>query len=103
MSESRAFTLVCSELEQLTRMTRLEARGTVRLALKEAGLTVDAVRNAEMLVVLKKVMPQELASRGVASGEETCRTIAAKLAGVADSAPDQTPEAVFSRLAGEAR
>jgi hypothetical protein len=44
MAESKAFDFVCSELERRTSMTRLEARGTVRIALKDAGLAADTVR-----------------------------------------------------------
>ena len=63
MADSRSFEFVCGELERLTKMTRLEARGTVRLALKEAGLSADAVLPLEMQVVLQKLMPKELAAR----------------------------------------
>lgn len=75
MADSQAFEFVCSELERLSQMTRLEARGTVRLALKDAGFSAGEVRPQEMLVVLMKLMPKELVSRGVAAGEEICRKI----------------------------
>ena len=38
MADSAAFTFVCTTLEESTALDKLEARGTIRLALKEAGL-----------------------------------------------------------------
>lgn len=100
MADSRAFDFVCNELERLTKMTRLEARGTVRLALKEAGLSAATVRGAEMQVVLQKIMPRELGARGIDGGDAMCQTIGASVARLQDDSTGQTPEAVFSRLAG---
>jgi len=100
LADSAAFEFVCSELERLSQMTRLEARGTVRLALKDAGFAVGEVRPQEMLVVLMKLMPKELVSRGIASGEEICREISAGIVRLKDERSTSTPEAVFSRLAG---
>ena len=100
MAESKAFDFVCSELERRTSMTRLEARGTVRIALKDAGLAPDSVRGPELQVVLQRLMPKELTARGVAAAEEICRAIGAAMAGVRDEAGAETPEAIFGRLAG---
>jgi hypothetical protein len=100
LADSQAFEFVCGELERLSQMTRLEARGTVRLALKDAGFSAGEVRPQEMLVVLMKLMPKELVSRGVASGEEICRKISEGIVRLKDEPQTATPEAVFSRLAG---
>lgn len=100
MADSRAFDFVCAEIERLTKMTRLEARGTVRLALKDAGLAPDSVRALEMQVVLQKLMPKELTARGIGSGEELCRQISAGVASLRDEVAAETPEAIFGRLAG---
>jgi hypothetical protein len=101
MADAQAFEFVCDELERRTKMTRLEARGTVRLALKDAGLAPATVRPAEMLVVLQKVMPRELGARGIEAGDSLCQTLSAGVAKLKDDSAGQTPEAVFSRLAGE--
>lgn len=100
MADAAAFEFVCDQLEKLTKMTRLEARGTVRLALKEAGLAPATVRPLEMQVVLQKVMPRELGARGIAGGDGVCQTLSAGIGKLKDDAGEQTPEAVFSRLAG---
>jgi hypothetical protein len=100
MADSAAFEFTCSELERLSQLSRLEARGTVRLALKEAGFAAGEVRPKEMLVVLAKLMPTELVSRGIAAAEDVCKQISAGLARLKDEPTAATPEAVFSRLAG---
>jgi hypothetical protein len=100
VADSAAFDFVCNELERLTQLSRLEARGTVRLALKEAGLATD-VRPREMQVVLERVLPRELNARGVTTGEQLCRDVAAGVLRLADDRPaSNTPDAIFSRLAG---
>ena len=73
---------------------------TVRLALKEAGLSADAVLPLEMQVVLQKLMPKELAARAVPGVDDVCKKISAGVASLKDTATAQSPEAVFSRLAG---
>ena len=100
MADAQSFEFVCNELERLTKMTRLEARGTVRLALKEAGLAPATVRGAEMQVVLQKVMPRELSARGIEGADALCQTIAGGVGKLKEDAGNQSPEAVFSRLAG---
>ena len=47
MADARAFDWVCEEVEKKSSLSRLEARGTVRLALKKAGL--DAATDAAIL------------------------------------------------------
>lgn len=96
------FDLVANELERRTDLAKLEARGTVRLALKEAGLDPRSVTRDQMDVMLERIMPGELRGRGVENGDEVCRGIrtALKSAAPADSVPDaETPEAIFRRLA----
>jgi hypothetical protein len=42
MADSKAFTTLCEELERASSLDRLEARGTVRLALKQAAYALDS-------------------------------------------------------------
>ena len=60
MSDSEAFTIVCDHLERATGLERPAARGTVRLALKEAGLDSESVTPEQMSVVTEKILPSEL-------------------------------------------
>jgi hypothetical protein len=101
---SPVFEFVAAEIERRTALATLEARGTVRLALKRAGLDASSVSSEQMGVVLERVMPAEVRARGVDRPDELCRAIAAALRAShppEGSAPE-SPEAIFRRLAGEA-
>jgi hypothetical protein len=100
MADSPVLDLVSGELEQRSSLGRLEARGTVRLALKAAGLEPAQVTVQQMTVVLRKVLPAELVARGVDEPEALCEVLAEHLSGLElDSEAIQTPEEVFARLA----
>lgn len=98
MADLTAFEHACESLEQLTELSRLEARGTLRIALKEAGLDPASVKVAELRVVARMVLPNELAARGIADTESICERLRSELAEVQDSAGIDPPEAVFARL-----
>ena len=100
MADPTAFEHACQNLEQLTGFSRLEARGTMRIALKEAGLDPASVKAAELSVVARKVLPNELAARGIADAESICERLRSALAVIQDSDSADTPEAVFARLGG---
>jgi len=96
------FDFVSDELERLTKLEKLEARGTVRLALKAAGLDVRTVTTQQMVATLQKVMPHEIRARGVENGEQICRTIVTRLEATHPSSGavhPESPEAIFRRLA----
>jgi hypothetical protein len=96
------FELVADELEGRTDLAKLEARGTVRLALKEAGLDARTVTAEQMIVMLQKVMPGEMRSRGVEQPEQICEAIitALKSSQAGSDGPEaESPEAIFRRLA----
>lgn len=99
MAES-AFDHVCEGIERGTALDRLQSRGTVRLALKEAGLEPARVQPAEMAVVLRRVLPAALRSRGVENAEAVCEALALSVARLESSAQPDSPDAVFRRLAG---
>lgn len=100
MADSPAFDFVCSQLEERTELDRLAVRGTVRLGLKQAGLEARTVTTEQMKVVLEKVLPGELAARGVQSGEDLCTELQVGLAGIERGSEPETPDAVFKRLGG---
>jgi len=81
MASSPVFDKTCEELEARTGLDRLAVRGTVRIGLKSAGLDVDSVDATQMGIVLKKVLPSELETRGVADAETVCTAITTALAG----------------------
>ncbi len=96
------FEFVADALEQRTDLDKLEARGTVRLALKEAGLDARTVTIEQMQVMLEKVMPNEIRSRGVDDPDGVCAGIvtALKDSDHESTAPEsESPESIFRRLA----
>ena len=101
MADAPAFDWICREIEERTTLDRLEARGTVRIALKEAGLDSRGVTPAQLKVVIEKVLPRELGSRGVDDAPGVCRGLATDVLGVDGGAGGgETPEEVFRRRAG---
>jgi hypothetical protein len=101
MADASAFDFVCAQLEQRTSLNRLEARGTVRLALKAAGLDAARVTPAQMRAVVERVLPGELRNRAIQDPERHCTALAALLASskLAEAGAGESPEAIFARLA----
>jgi hypothetical protein len=99
MADSAAFAWTCTEIVRATSLSELVARGTVRLALKQAGLTPDGVSGEEMSVVLREILPQELANRAVAESAKLCRDLAVRIRSQRFEGQDAAA-AVFSRLGG---
>ena len=101
MADATAFDFLCDALERATRLDRLASRGTVRIALKQAGLDPARVRRDELRVVVDKLLDAELQSRGVDDPEGVCRQLSAALAAFDGDAPEgESPEDVFARLGG---
>jgi hypothetical protein len=101
MADSPAFVVVCEALEANSVFNRLEARGTVRLALRESGLEAARADVRELKMVLQKVLPGELELRNIPNSAALCDQIAAELdaAGLPERSVD-SPEDVFARLGG---
>lgn len=97
------FDLVSAELERRTDLAKLEARGTVRLALKQAGLDARSVTGEQMAVTLERVVPAELRARGIPDAEGVCRGIRTALEAHRPTEPQgaasESPEEIFRRLA----
>jgi hypothetical protein len=100
MSESAVFERTCSELAQATSFDSLSARGTVRLALKSAGLDPRDVTSAQMVVVVTRLLPSELKARGIKEPDAMCSALALRIGGIAPEAQGTTVEDVFRRLGG---
>jgi hypothetical protein len=94
VADSSVFDRVCSELEARTSLDRLAVRGTIRIALKNAGLDAASVDAAQMGVVLRMLVPAELAARGVAGAPALCEAVAEEIAGLrTDGVRDRAAEA----------
>jgi hypothetical protein len=95
MADSPVFDRVCAEVERATSLDRLTTRGTLRIACKGAGLDPASIDGLQMQVLLRRVLPSELQTRGVADAAALCERIAVAVAGVAASsaAPDRAAAA----------
>ncbi|MCH8890324.1 MAG: hypothetical protein IH827_04495 [Myxococcales bacterium] len=97
------FDFAAERLEHHTGFSQLEARGTLRIALKVAGLDPSAFTAGQLCVVFEKVMPGELDSRGVSDVQDACAAVLADLesaGGAAEDASATSPDEIFRRLAG---
>lgn len=98
---SSVFDWTCAELEKTTGLSSLQTRGTVRLALNEAGLSPSGVMRKPMMIVLTRILPAALRSRGVRDAETVCEMVRVRLETAAldgEIRPRETPEDVFARL-----
>jgi hypothetical protein len=100
--EKNLFDQIADAIETSTSFDRLEARGTLRIALEEAGLDAASVTANQMAVVMRKIMPKELESRGIDDSAQICENLAktAESSDVGDESRSDSPEAVFQRLGG---
>ena len=100
MSATSAFDHVCEGLERGTPLDRLQCRGTVRLVLKEAGLDAARVQPNEIAVVVRRLLPAALRSRGVDTPDALCEELARGVSGLASAPVADSPDAIFRRLGG---
>lgn len=100
---TEAFDRAAQSLETLTELDRLEARGTLRIALKEAGLDAKSLTLLELEAVFEKVMPRQLESRAVDDARAVCSAVIkeVRLAGISANAPAAaSSDEIFRRLGG---
>jgi hypothetical protein len=98
MADSSAFVWMCEELETKSGLSRLEARGTVRLALKEAGLRGEDLTPSQAATVAQHVLPAELSARRVADVEALCQHLAQGVQALADERSGASPDEIFSQM-----
>jgi len=97
------FGLAAEKLEGSTEMDRLAARGTLRIALKAAGLNAHKLTIPQLRTVFEKLMPEELDARGVSDAVATCKATMDEIARSADAidiSSSTSPDDVFQRLGG---
>jgi hypothetical protein len=101
MPDSPAFDYVSRALSDRTSLEAIEARGTVRIALKLAGLKAAAVTREQMAVVLERIMPGELEKRGISGAAALCDRMKSEVVSLErGDLAQQSPESVFQRLGG---
>jgi hypothetical protein len=95
------FDIAAERLEHHTEFNRLEARGTLRIALKDAGLKAQTLTLPQLEVVLEKLMPGELEQRRVKDAVAICNIVmgeVARIATPAHAAVATSADDVFRRL-----
>ena len=96
------FDFVANLLEQRTDLDGLEARGTLRIALRQAGFEAKSLAPHGVLATLEQVLPAELAARAVADPHDVCAALADEVRrGAFESEDGSAPEDVFRRLVGD--
>jgi hypothetical protein len=96
MASSPIFEALAETLEQLTSLDRLEARGTLRLSLRQAGLKPESLTPDQVRALLRHVLPSELRGRGIGDADQVCATLAGVAAATAGSA--HSAEDLFRRV-----
>jgi hypothetical protein len=100
--DAAIFDVAAERLEHHTGFDRLGARGTLRIALKIAGLTANTVTVSQLRVVFEKVMPSELENRGVSDAAAVCSAVVDDLAQTlapTNSESSSELDTIFRRLA----
>lgn len=98
MSESNAFVWLCDQVETITNLSRLEARGTVRIALKELGLLPADLAPLQAAKVAEHVLPRELATRGVDDAAAICQRLAVEAKNIPDDRSGSAADEIFREL-----
>lgn len=91
---------LAEEIEARTSLDRIESRGTLRIALKQAGVPVNQATPQELQVVLERLMPTELRNRGVPEPEQVCAALIQWTQEHQGEAPEgnSNPSDVFGRF-----
>ena len=100
---SALFDIAAEKLGECSGMDRLAARGTLRLALKQAGLEANNLMIRQLRAVFEKLMPKELEARGVTDAVARCKTAIDAIDCVAketDLSTSSSTDEIFERLGG---
>jgi|1185.fasta_scaffold546437_1 hypothetical protein len=99
MSDSLIFELVCESVESEGKLSRLEARGTVRLMLKEVGLDAQQVGKGAAMLAVDRFLEQALRVRRVPEPEKVKARVLQALRDSTLEGPDgDDPAAIFGRI-----
>lgn len=98
MKQASDFDLAAQKLEQCSSFNRLEARGTLRIALRDSGFDAKSVAPGQLRVVIERLLPQHLRDRGIPEPERVCRLLVDSIPDAGSQDADDSPEAIFARL-----
>ena len=101
MAESPVFEWACERLEQSSSLSRIQARGTMRLLLNAVGLDSHTLGANQLRVIALRLLPKELRKRGLPNVDALCQELAecpATVQGLLDQNRVIEPEDIFKRL-----
>jgi hypothetical protein len=101
MVESPVFEWACTLVERTLGWSRLQARGTVRLVVRDAGLDPRTLRGYQLRVLATRVLPKELKARGADRVDSLCVALGhcpPEVEADARASAPVDPEEVFKRL-----
>jgi hypothetical protein len=101
MADSAVFEWACETLERASGLSRLQARGTIRLLLGQAGLESKSFKASQLRVVAARLLAKELRARGLTNVEEICELLSTCPPHVDQAATEtgsEDPEEIFKRL-----
>ena len=98
MSDSPAFERMCAQLEEVTPLNRLEARGTIRLLLREAGLGAKTLSPREAVASVEKLLPEMLEARGIDEVASVCAAMKRVIGTVPSGDERDDLASVFGRI-----
>ena len=103
MSTSTVFEWVGAALQQQTTLPAAQARGMLRLALRDGGLEATTVTSKEMAAVIERLLPDRLRKGGVADPASVCLRLSIGLKAKhfdGDDAARPRAEEFFHRVLG---
>jgi hypothetical protein len=99
MSTSPIFEWLCTELVRRGPLDLPQSRGTVRLALKDAGLEPRTLTKDQTFVIIERVLPHELQVRGVANAVSLCTGLGQALRALkVEQTVPESAETIFARF-----
>lgn len=87
-------------LAEHAELSPAEARGTLRLVLRSAGLRPSLLTRAKLTIVLERILPRRLPGHDLASATHICTALVDDLARLPEGDGAATPESLFNRLNG---
>jgi hypothetical protein len=96
--DSDLFTIVADRLARLSDLDRMEARGTIRIGFKKAGVDCKCFGLDDLEAVFAKIMPRELTARGCADAEAICAAIMKSLDGDVPEVVTRSSDEIMRRL-----
>jgi hypothetical protein len=96
--DSDSFTIVADRLRELSELDRLEARGTIRLAFKKAGVDVACFGLEDLQAIFATIMPEELEIRGCEDTRGICDAIIQSLKGRVPEKATQPRDEIMRRM-----